>query len=693
MKNFGSASGNSSGGNSLSPEQLKPSFEAPSKQDLDQAKLLKENSERYQAIVDTAVDAIIVIDRFGTVQSFNRAAETIFGYPAAEVLSRNIKFLMPEAVQLKHDGYLTAYRDTGERKIIGIGREVVGLRKDKSSVTLELSIAEWSDIDGQQCFTGIMRDTTQRNLQARRLQDATEVAQQARIEAESANHAKTEFLAVMSHEIRTPLTSISGFIDLLARTGELSGQQRRYIDLIKTANAALLTIVNDILDFSKVEAGQMVLECRPFSLSVLAHDALAIVRPSASTKDLALVFTVDHDVQDWVIGDHARLRQVLLNLLNNAVKFTDAGTISFDVRMQTSADGRERIRFSVADTGIGISPEQQHRLFKKFSQGDSSVSRRHGGTGLGLAICKRLVELMDGEIHIESDIDRGSTVWFTAYMPPVSEPMAQPLTECLPEDPARRKARILVVDDIDTNREIMEAYLGDNGYSVGTAGSGAEAIAMLQNEHFDLVLMDIQMPLMDGVTATRVIRALPNSVKDIPIVAMTGNVLPQQVRTFLDAGMNDHVGKPIERTKLYNSVRRWLPRLENHDVSLAFNSPHFDGTKYDEFVRMLGVARVERTASKFLDQLTNAFKSTPDETRREAHDLINCAGLLGFHSLVEACQAIGQATLDDPMRHQVVLEEARRVQSLVRQTLATQILPKLRGQSRRPDGVRQVHRR
>ncbi|MDR3460929.1 MAG: ATP-binding protein [Beijerinckiaceae bacterium] len=690
MKSFSSGSGGAPDATGL---PLTPPIDNPPKQDLDQAKLLKENSERYQAIVDTAVDAIIVIDRFGTIQSFNRAAETIFGYQAAEVLSRNIKFLMPEAVQAKHDGYLTAYRDTGERKIIGIGREVVGLRKDKSLVTLELSIAEWSDVDGQQCFTGIMRDTTQRNLQARRLQEATEVAQQARIEAESANHAKTEFLAVMSHEIRTPLTSISGFIDLLARTGELSGQQRRYIDLVKTANAALLTIVNDILDFSKVEAGQMDLECRPFSLLVLARDALAIVRPGAAAKGLALEFTVDRGVHDWVVGDHARLRQVLLNLLNNAVKFTDTGTISFDVRMQTSADGRERLRFSIADTGIGISSEQQHRLFKKFSQADSSVSRRHGGTGLGLAICKRLVELMDGEIHIESDVDRGSTVWFTSYMPPVSEPISEPPAECPPEDPAKRKARILVVDDIDTNREIMEAYLGDNGYSVGTASSGAEAISMLQNEHFDLVLMDIQMPLMDGVTATRVIRALPNSVKDIPIVAMTGNVLPQQVRTFLDAGMNDHVGKPIERTKLYNSVRRWLPRSEKHDVSLAFHSPHFDGTKYDEFVRMLGVARVERTATKFLDQLTKAFKSTPDETRREAHDLINCAGLLGFHSLVEACQAICVTTAHDAARQRDVLEEARRVQSLARQTLATQILPKLRGFSRRPDGTRQFRGR
>ena len=221
----------------------------------------------------------------------------------------------------------------------------------------------------------------------------------------------------MSHEIRTPLTSISGFVDLLARTGKLTRQQRRYVELVRTANAALLTIVNDILDFSKVEAGQLELERASLFADVSGSQYAGDRAPIATEKNLLLEYAVDRDVPEWLMGDQARLRQVLLNLLNNAVKFTEAGSISVNVRKETASDGREMIRFSVADTGVGIPAEQQHRLFKKFSQADSSVSRRHGGTGLGLAICKRLVEMMDGEIGVVSEVDKGTNMWFTARLP------------------------------------------------------------------------------------------------------------------------------------------------------------------------------------------------------------------------------------------------------------------------------------
>jgi signal transduction histidine kinase len=227
-----------------------------------------------------------------------------------------------------HDDCLASYRDTGERKIIGIGREVVGRRKDGSFVSLDLSVAEWRDVDGEHCFTGIMRDVTVRNQQARDLQRATEIAEQARIEAEAANSAKTEFLAAMSHEIRTPLTSIYGFTDLLSRRGRLNREQRRYLNLIRTANEALLTIVNDILDFSKVEAGQLQLQNHAFSLSALIHDAATIVQPAAAKKSLVLKWTLDRHMPEWLLGDDSRLRQILFNLLNNAIKFTEAGSIS-----------------------------------------------------------------------------------------------------------------------------------------------------------------------------------------------------------------------------------------------------------------------------------------------------------------------------------------------------------------------------
>ncbi len=521
--------------------------------------------------MDTAVDAIVVIDHLGIIKAFNRASENIFGYAAAEAIGHNVKMLMPEAYQTKHDGYLASYRETGDRKIIGIGREVVGLRKNGLTISLELSIAEWRDPNGDQCFTGIMRDVTERNFQARQLRDATELAQQARVEAEGANEAKTEFLAVMSHEIRTPLTSISGFMDLLKHTAGLTSEQRRYVDLVQAANTTLLAIVNDILDFSKVEAGQMELELRPFRPSALIEDAMAITSTVAVAKNLSIKSSVDPTVPEWLMGDQTRLRQVLINLLGNAAKFTEKGSITIDVRSQISADGGERVRFSVIDTGIGIAPDRQHRLFKRFSQADSSVSRQHGGTGLGLAICKQLVGLMDGQIGIHSEVGRGSTVWFTASLPAINPPAPKPESAKPREEVVDRKVRILVVDDIAANREIVESYLRDNDYEVASVGSAIDAIRLIQNERFHVILMDIQMPLMDGVTATRCIRALQTAIKDIPIIAMTGNVLPQQVRSFLDAGMNDHVGKPIERAKLYSSVRRWLAKNQGHEVVVTLN--------------------------------------------------------------------------------------------------------------------------
>ncbi|MDR3461903.1 MAG: PAS domain S-box protein [Beijerinckiaceae bacterium] len=529
-----------------------------------------ENARRMQEnTVESSPSAMVMISAAGKIEMVNAQTERLFGYPRSELLGQSVEMLLPDRLRNSHPRLSSAFFSDPKSRPTGAERDLFGLRKDGSEFPIEIGLNSIETSEGVAMVMSAIIDMTAPKRAEEALRHANEVAQRARIEAENANQAKTDFLAVMSHEIRTPLTSISGFVDLLTCTGELTPQQRRHIDLVKTANAALLTIVNDILDFSKVEAGQMELECRPFSISALVQDTVAIVQPIAVAKKLALDFVIANNVNEWIIGDPARLRQILLNLLNNAVKFTEMGTISLAVGLQKTLENRERLRFSIVDTGIGISADQQRRLFNKFTQADSSVSRRHGGTGLGLAICKRLVELMDGEIHVVSDAGRGTSVWFTCYMPPVGRPAPKTEIDTPPEAADARKARILVVDDIDTNREILEAYLQDNGYCVGMASSGDEAIRMLQNDSYDLVLMDIQMPVMDGVTATQHIRALPAKVRDIPIVAMTGNVLPQQVKSFLAAGMNDHVGKPIEKAKLYSSVRRWLPEDRRCDSNRA----------------------------------------------------------------------------------------------------------------------------
>jgi signal transduction histidine kinase/CheY-like chemotaxis protein len=561
-----------------------------------------------------------------------------------------------------------------ERRIIGIGRELAGRCKDGSVVALDLSVAEWRDIDGQQCFTGIMRDVTVRNQQAGELQRATEIAEQARIEAEAANSAKTEFLATMSHEIRTALTSIAGFTDLLSRRGRLNKEQRRYLDLIKVANEALLTIVNDILDFSKVEAGQLELQSRPFSLSALVHNATTVIQPLAAKKSILLKWTIDRRTPEWLVGDDTRLRQILFNLLNNAVKFTAEGSITVSVAPKLSRDGEDLVHFAVADTGIGIAPERQHRLFKQFSQADGSVSRRYGGTGLGLAICKRLVELMGGQVGVKSDVGKGTTMWFTARLSAAAQPNPMAQIEHTPEIFALNKGRILLVDDLQTNREIVGAYLKDGGYDVVPVGGGGEAINRLRKEKFDLVLMDIQMPDMDGVTATRAIRQMGSPVREIPILAMTGNVLPQQVQEFLKAGMNDHVGKPIERASLYAKLWRWLPRNDTG----AHN-------KLDDLTDSFGIVKVEQTVVAFEKELRRCFKSDLAGSRREAHELINAAGVLGFETLLERVRALNDPNVEDDDAFGM-LAQCRDTRDAVLQVIASRILPQLIASSHRKAG-------
>jgi PAS domain S-box-containing protein len=532
------------------------------------------------AIVTGSDDAILSITLDGIVTTWNPAATRIFEFTAEEMIGQSISRLVPQ--DLRNEAahiFSQLARNEGVERY-----DTIRLTKAGRRVDVSVTVSPLCDSTGRLFGASkIVRDVTDRKRAEQTLRDAT-------AEADRANQAKTDFLATMSHEIRTPLNSISGFVDLLATTTELTPVQRRYTDLVRTASAALLVIVNDILDFSKVEAGQLELEPRPFFMSRLVEDVMAIVTPSATAKGLNLICTVVPGTPETVMGDHGRLRQVLLNLLNNSVKFTAKGSIAFEVCKQTEAAHHDLIRFSVADTGVGIPFDLQHRLFKKFSQADSSVSREHGGTGLGLAICRRLVELMGGEIGLFSEPAKGTTVWFNAQLPETSPPIAEPRIESRSDRSDIKKPRILVVDDIDTNREIIQAHLQARYYHVECAGSGIDAIQMLSQHTYDLILMDIQMPIMDGVTATRRIRELPSPIKEIPIIAMSANVLPLQVRSFFDAGMNGHIGKPIEWEKFYDILPRWLPRIE--ELALCFRSDATDPKK-DESAAFAGVVGSE----------------------------------------------------------------------------------------------------
>ncbi|MDG2530533.1 ATP-binding protein [Caulobacter endophyticus] len=441
---------------------------------------------------------------------------------------------------------------------------VVSLPLGVWNIWLGQLLAPWDPVQMTrliQCFVTVVFATAlaaglalaQQERLRRLLVRREQLTRAARARALAAAEAKTEFLATMSHEIRTPLNSILGFAQLLAGRDDLPADAHRQVGMIDTAGAALLTVVSDILDVSRVDSGQVELMLQPASASAVLHDAVGIVLPEAQAKHLSLEIDVIDPVGGLHDLDALRLRQVLLNLLNNAVKFTERGKIVARLIVEPG-EVEDRLRFEIADTGVGVPIEDQARLFQRFVQLDSGATRAYGGAGLGLAISKSLVELMGGRIGADSAPGHGSCFWFEVPAAE-AEPLAAPATE-VARDP--KAARILLVDDHPMNREIGVGLLRLAGCHVETAENGRQALAAAARGHFDIILMDIHMPEMDGLAATRAIRGLEGPAGRVPIIAMSADALPQQVERCFAAGMVDHIAKPVQREVLYAKVGRWL---------------------------------------------------------------------------------------------------------------------------------------
>jgi len=609
-----------------------------SRRTLRQTRLLENEKLKYQTLFETNSDAVVILDDHGFTDC-NPAALSMFGMGSVEQFLRtpipglgtdiqaNGTPAMEHAMQA-----IDQARKTGHAEMDWRAR-----RTDGSVFETEIALHAMQ-LEGKPLIQAIMRDVSGRR--------AAEAAREAMREAAlQAARAKSEFVANVSHEIRTPMHGILGMAELLLKT-PLDNRQRDFAATLKNSAESLLSIINDILDFSKIEAGKLLIERVPFSPAELAHSVVSLFQARALEKNIDLKLNLASDPPTALLGDPTRIRQILLNLVDNAIKFTHRGEVELRVDFET-VHGEIGCRFAVRDTGIGMSAETQARLFQAFSQADSSTTRRYGGTGLGLAVSRQLAELMGGQLRVESTPGVGSSFTLTLSMPAT---LAKPVN--LPDHALPRlQGHVLVVEDHPVNQKVLAHQLDELGLAHTLAADGAQALAALQAGHFDLVLMDWQMPEMDGLEATRRIRELPGEVSRIPVVALTANASSGFRETCLAAGANDFLAKPYTEAALSALLGHWLrPALEP--------PPLLDRATLERRYRNNAalVSELEavfaQTTEASLAALADALaRGDVDSLRREAHALRGAAASVQAHAVQEAAERIeklaASGALDD----------------------------------------------
>jgi PAS domain S-box-containing protein len=612
--------------------------------DITESKLLNEklliNQNMKQAILRSSLDGIITIDSQGLICEFSPSAEKMFGYDAKAIHGKPMyQLLIPDRFRELHLRGLAHYVKTGEHKILGQRIEIIALNSVGQEFPVELTVTPQFSDEGM-FFTAFIRDISE----AKRAQEAL---RQALKQAEQASLLKSQFLSTMSHEIRTPLNIILGAQELLFDMA-VEDTQKYYLKLANDAGNTLFALINDILDLSKVEAGKLELENHVFDPLKLINEVLQLISIKAEEKKLALHCEIAPQVATIINGDSRRLRQVLLNLLTNAVKFTQVGEIILRLTPSQADPDKGVLLFEIIDTGIGIDEEIQKRLFQHFLQADPSDTRKYGGSGLGLAISRRLVELWGGKIGLESQVGKGCRFWFS-FGQAVDNTQVDIAVESkeLQQSVSRSISTVLLVEDSPANQAVLSGILRTAHHEVDVVDNGIAAIAAVQAKAYDLIFMDVSMPNMDGMEATRHIRALGGAAANVPIVAMTAHAIKGYQVRCLEAGMSDYATKPISKKHLLKLVERWNDTdIKNVTHAVEQSVPAIELDLFDDKVMHdlsvdTGIEDISLLIRIFVDELTKCQillmeaieKQALDELAHLAHTLKSSTGHFGARRL------------------------------------------------------------